>query len=201
VQVETKEGTMGVMTTGRASIPTGRPFTVADLEAMPDDGNRYELIDGMLIVSPAPGWSHQEMGGALFVLLRAACPRELRVLQAPFAVQTAFDSEVQPDVIVARYTDLTPKNLPVAPVLAVEVLSHSTALHDRNTKKAYYERIGVASYWLLDPAEPGALTAFELDGAGAYREVGRAVGDEEFRAQRPFPVTIVPARLLDGLRP
>jgi Uma2 family endonuclease len=201
VQVETKEGTMGVMTTGRASIPTGRPFTVADLEAMPDDGNRYELIDGMLIVSPAPGWSHQEMGGALFVLLRAACPRELRVLQAPFAVQTAFDSEVQPDVIVARYTDLTPKNLPVAPVLAVEVLSHSTRLHDWNSNKAYYERIGVASYWLLDPAEPGALTAFELDGAGAYREVGRAVGDEEFRVERPFPVTIAPARLLDGLRP
>jgi hypothetical protein len=45
------------------------------------------------------------------------------------------------------------------------------------------------------------LTAFELDGAGAYREVGRAVGDEEFGAARPFPVTIVPARLLDGLRP
>jgi Uma2 family endonuclease len=195
VQVEAEEGTMGVMTTGRAAIPTGRPFTVADLAAMPDDGNRYELIDGMLIVS------HQEMSGSLYVLLRAACPRQLRVLQAPFAVQTAFDSEVQPDVVVARYTDLTPKNLPVAPVLAVEVLSHSTALHDRNTKKAYYERIGVASFWLLDPAEPGALTAFELDGAGAYREAGRAVGDEEFRADRPFPVTIVPARLLDGLRP
>jgi Uma2 family endonuclease len=189
------------MTTGRTSIPTGRPFTVADLEAMPDDGNRYELIDGMLIVTPAPGWSHQEMALSLAVEMRGACPRELRVLVAPFAVQTAFDSEVQPDVIVARYTDLTARNLPAAPVLAVEVLSHSTALHDRNTKKAHYQRIGVASYWLLDPAEPGALTAFELDGAGAYREVGHVVGDGEFRAERPFPVTIVPARLLDGLRP
>lgn len=192
---------MGVMTTGHAAIPTGRPFTVADLEAMPDDGNRYELIDGMLIVSPAPGWSHQEMGLTAYLVLRAACPRELRVLAAPFAVQTAFDSEVQPDVIVARYTDLTPKNLPVAPVLVVEVLSHSTALHDRNTKKAFYERIGATSYWLLDPAEPGALTAYELDGAGGYRQVGHAVGDEEFHAQRPFPVTVAPARLLDGLRP
>jgi Uma2 family endonuclease len=84
--------------------------------------------------------------------------------------------------------------------MVVEVLSHSTALHDRNTKKAHYERIGVATYWLLDPAEPGALTAF-VDGAGAYREIGTAVGDEEFHAERPFPVTIVPDRLLDGLRP
>ncbi|MGH3588481.1 MAG: Uma2 family endonuclease [Pseudonocardia sp.] len=189
------------MTTGRTAIPTGRPFTVADLEAMPDDGNRYELIDGMLLVSPAPGWGHQEMSGTLYVELRAACPHEMRVLQAPFAVQTAYDSEVRPDVVVARYSDLTPKNLPVAPVLAVEVLSHSTALQDRHTKKAHYERIGVTSYWVLDPAEPGALTAFELDGAGAYREVGHVVGDEEFRAQRPFAVTVVPARLLAGLRP
>jgi Uma2 family endonuclease len=85
--------------------------------------------------------------------------------------------------------------------MVVEVLSHSTALHDRNTKKAHYERIGVATYWLLEPAEPGALTAFELDGAGAYRQIGTAVGDEEFHAERPFPVTIVPDRLLDGLRP
>ena len=58
------------------AIPTGRPFTVADLEAMPDDGNRYELIDGMLIVSPAPSWGHQEMGFAAGIALRNACPRD-----------------------------------------------------------------------------------------------------------------------------
>jgi Uma2 family endonuclease len=181
-------------------IPHGRPFTVDDLEGMPDDGNRYELIDGMLLVSPAPGWEHQEMGFALGVQLRALCPSDMRALMAPFAVQTAFDSEVQPDVIVARYVDFRSKNLPVAPLLAVEVLSHSTRLKDRNLKKAHYERIGVDSYWILDPVEPGALEAFELDG-GVYRQVAHVEGDEGFRATRPFPVTVVPARLLDGLRP
>ena len=75
---------MSVMT---SVIPHGRPFTVDDLEGMPDDGNRYELIDGMLLVSPAPGWAHQEMGLALAVHLRALCPRDLRVLVAPFAVR------------------------------------------------------------------------------------------------------------------
>lgn len=189
---------MSVMT---SVIPHGRPFTVDDLEGMPDDGNRYELIDGMLLVSPAPGWAHQEMGLALAVHLRALCPRDLRVLVAPFAVQTAFDSEVQPDVIVTRFTDLTPKNLPVAPLLAVEVLSRSTRLVDRNLKKAHYERIGVPSYWILDPAEPGALMVFELDDEGRYQEVAHVEGDDEFVATRPFPVTVVPARLLDGLRP
>jgi Uma2 family endonuclease len=190
---------MSVMT---SVIPHGRPFTVDDLAGMPDDGNRYELIDGMLLVTPAPGWPHQEMGGELFFQLRLRCPAELRVLPAPFAVRTAFDSEVQPDVIVARYTDLTEKNLPVAPLLAVEVLSRTTRLKDRTLKKAHYERIGVASYWLLNPGIPGgALTAFELDEAGTYREVAHVEGDAEFAAVRPFPVTVVPARLLDGLRP
>ena len=190
---------MGAMTS-LAAIPTGRPFTVDDLETMPDDGNRYEVIDGMLIVTPAPGWHHQEMGGALYVHLRAACPRELRVMIAPFALRTAQDSEVQPDVLVTRYVDLTPKNLPVAPLLLVETLSPSTQLHDRNTKKAHYERMGVPSYWLLDPTAPGALAVFELRD-GAYLQLAHVVGDEAHTAERPFPVTVVPARLLDGTRP
>ena len=189
---------MSVMT---SVIPHGRPFTVDDLEGMPDDGNRYELIDGMLLVTPAPGWEHQEMGLTLYVQLRALCPPDLRALAAPFAVQTAVDSEVQPDVIVARYVDFTPRNLPVAPLLAVEVLSHSTRLKDRSLKKAHYERVGVVAYWLLDPTEPGALTAFELDAGGAYRQVAHVEGDAEFVAGRPFPVTVVPAQMLDGVRP
>lgn len=181
-------------------IPTGRPFTVADLEAMPDDGNRYELIDGALIVSPAPSWEHQEMSATLYVDLRASCPRALRVMIAPFAVQTAYDSEVQPDVLVTRYTDLRSKHLPVAPLLVVETLSRSTALMDRNTKRAHYARMGVRSYWLLDPTSSGALTVFALRD-GDLSEIAHVVGDEEFVAAEPFPVTVVPARLLDGTRP
>ena len=53
----------------------------------------------------------------------------------------------------------------------------------------------------VDPSGSGALTAFELDGAGRYRQVAHVEGDAEFVATRPFPVTVVPARLLDGLRP
>jgi len=103
----------------------------------------------MLLVTPAPGWSHQEMSGALYLLLSTACPPSLRVLLAPFAVRTAPTSEVQPDVLVARYDDLIEACLPVAPLLVVETLSRSTQLNDRNTKKAHYERLGVPSYWLL----------------------------------------------------
>ncbi len=186
---------------GFAGVAAGRPFTVNDLEVMPDDGHRYELIDGVLIVTPAPGWNHQESSGELFVQLRNACTPEFRVLSAPFGVRTSVRNELQPDILVARYADLTPKNLPVAPVLAVEVLSASTALNDLNNKKAAYERMGTALYWVLDPEPPGRLTVFELDQRGRYTEVASVCGDEKFTTDRPFPATIIPARLLDGLRP
>jgi Uma2 family endonuclease len=179
----------------------GRPFTVRDLEAMPDDGRRYEIIGGMLLVTPSPGWSHQEMSAALYVMLRAACPLELRVLLAPFAVRTAATNEVRPDVLVARYDDLTEACLPAAPVLVAETLSRSTQLNDRNTKKAHYERLGVPSYWLLDPVQPGGLEVHELDEQGHYKLMAKVTGDDVFVAHRPFPVQICPARLLDGLRP
>jgi Uma2 family endonuclease len=63
---------------GVAGVAEGRPFTVDDLEAMPDDGHRYELIDGVLIVTPAPGWHHQEGSGALFVSGAARPPDGFR---------------------------------------------------------------------------------------------------------------------------
>ncbi len=104
------------------SVGASTPFTVHDLEGMPDDGRRYELIDGELLVSPAPGLRHQTIAYQLHRLLDGACPDDLYVLSAPFAVQTDVSNEVQPDVLVARFDELTDKNLPAAPVLAVEVL-------------------------------------------------------------------------------
>lgn len=178
------------------------PLTVHDLEGMPDDGRRYELLDGVLLVTPAPGWPHQEMVFRLGIRLDTACPPDLRVLIAPFAIRPDQHTELQPDLLVARYDDLTLKDLPVAPLLVVEVLSRSTRLIDLNLKRAAFERLGVASYWLLDP-EPSSpsITALELDDGGAYQQRCRACGDDEFVVDRPFPVRLRPADLLAGLRP
>src|SRR3954452_25568565 len=110
---------MGAMS-GPVFPAISRPFTVDDLVDLPDDGRRYELIDGVLLVSPAPTWAHQEMVAALYRLLHAHCPPDLRVVIAPFGVRTSDSNEVQPDVVVARYVELTNATLPVAPLLAVE---------------------------------------------------------------------------------
>ncbi len=182
------------------AVLRSHPMTVADLESMPNDGRRYELIDGMLFVSPAPTHLHQRMAFRLGVALDAACPADLEVLMAPFDVQSAPDSVVQPDVLVARRKDITDKNLPVAPLLAVEVLSASSWLYDRHLKKALYARIGVASYWLLDPAAPGAIEIHELEAGGTYRLVGAASGDDVVTVGSPFPFSVCPARLLEDRR-
>jgi Uma2 family endonuclease len=177
------------------------PFTVSDLEETPDDGRRYELIDGALLVSPASGWAHQQATGALYVLLYQVCPASMRVLIAPFAVRPDKYNEVQPDILVARYEDLTEQGLPRAPLLAVEVISPTSRLRDASLKKAVYARLRTPSYWLVDPnPDKPSLTVFELSG-GQYTEAGHVTGDRRWPAHQPFPVQVVPADLVRGLRP
>jgi len=178
-----------------AWLPRGRAFTVDDLQAAPDDGNRYELIDGALVVTPAPSWPHQTVVLELAVLLRSACPADLQVLVAPFDVKLADDTVVQPDVLVAERSALTHLNLPVPPVLVVEVLSPSTRGLDLLTKRDRLRRAGCPSYWVVDPVE-GRLTGWDLQG-GVYVEVADVPHGAAWTASSPFEVTIDPATLLD----
>ncbi|XVS65857.1 Uma2 family endonuclease [Actinosynnema sp. CA-299493] len=163
-----------------------------------DDGRRYELIDGMLHVSPVPGIRHQMVVMGLIVSLGADCPDRLLALPGPLAVRPSESTEVQPDFLVAPVEDFTEEALPVAPLLAVEVLSPETELYDLTLKKAVYERIAVRSYWIIDPQDP-KLTAFELNAEGRYEQVAEVQGEKAFDAMLPFPVRIVPAELLGTL--
>jgi Uma2 family endonuclease len=160
---------------------------------MPDDGHRYELIDGVLVVTPAPTPRHQVVSSNLNDRLRAACPSDLVVLYAPLDVVLDDHTALQPDLLVTRRADLSERNLPVAPLLAVEVLSPSTRLVDLNLKRARYEAAGCPSYWVIDPTEL-SLIAWELQ-HGEYVEVASASGAEEFVATAPYDVVVVPADL------
>lgn len=177
----------------------GRPFTRADLESTPDDGRRYELIDGVLIVSAAPGRVHQRVALRLGSLLDRLCPPDLEVLPAPFGIVFADDTEIQPDLLVARRADLTDANLPVPPVLAVEIMSKSSRMIDSHVKRERFERAGTPAFWLIDPvARPAEarLVAWELGPDRQYRQIAKVLGDEPFTANLPFPVTIAPADLV-----
>jgi Uma2 family endonuclease len=191
---------MSVVSITEAWPSSARPFTVADLDRMPDDGHRYELLDGTLIVSPRPSNLHQEVAAELLGLLRAHCPAELRALPEP-AVQISVDTEFIPDVAVIRTEQLSAVKCTEPPLLAVEVLSPRTALIDLNLKKAAYERFGVESYWVVVPdRDKPELIVFELRD-GCYQEAAHAAGDESFAASAPFGVEIVPSRLVAGLPP
>jgi Uma2 family endonuclease len=181
------------------ALEASSPFTVYDLERIPDDGRRYELIDGTLLVSPTPGLAHQRAVGRLTRILDDACPDELEVVLGPFAVQPDDSNELQPDVLVARRSDLTDKNLPKAPVLVVEVFSPNSRLVDANLKRAAYARLGVPWYWLVDPVKV-SVTVLELGDDGDYRQVANVGGDEVLTADAPFPVRFSPAELVSEWR-
>lgn len=189
---------MVAMSIAEAWPRPGQLFTVDELDLMPDDGRRYELLDGVLIVSPRPRVLHQEVATELTVQLRAVCPAELRIIPEP-AVMLSRLTEFDPDIVVIRQEQVRDVKLAEPPLLVVEVRSPSTALIDLNRKKMAYQEFGVASYWIVDPnPDRPELTVFELGPAG-YALAGRVAGDHPFPAKKPFEVEIVPARLVAGL--
>ena len=190
---------MGVVTLTDAWPRPGEPFTVGDLDRMPDDGHRYELLDGTLIVSPAPGPPHQRAAVMLCYILELACPEDL-IIFPNVGLRIGPRSALEPDAVVARAADVSGARLAKPPLLVAEILSPDSALRDLNLKKAAYERFGIPSYWVIDPdLDQPSLRAFELVD-GAYREAAQAAGDVPYRAERPFPVEIVPSHLVAKLR-
>ena len=173
------------------------PFTYADLQGMPDDGRRYEILDGALLVTPSPGTAHQVCVGALYVLLRQHRRPGDIVMLSPFDYVISESTVLEPDVLVARRDDLGAANLAATPLLVVEVRSPSTGRIDRTAKRSAYEEAGVPAYWIVDPAVP-SVTVLELVDGG-LTEVAVVAGESSYEALVPFPVPITPARLLDDL--
>ena len=168
-------------------------WTVDDLDQLPDDGLRYELLDGILLVSPTPSRTHQRAGFELAHLLRLVCPAGVEVAVAPLGWQPDNHTALEPDVMVLANRDLT-RSVANSMILAVEVLSPSSRRKDAIYKRSKYEDEGVASYWIVDP-EGLSIVAYELQG-GRYVTVGEATGNQPITLSAPFPVTIVPADLV-----
>lgn len=171
-----------------------REWTVADLDLLPDDGLQYELIDGMLLVTPPPILDHQRLARGVFLLLYAACPDErLEVFFAPVGWQPDERTSLEPDVLVVERAKAGRKAIRTGLLLAVEVLSPSTRRKDRVLKFSKYEDARVEAYWIVDPQGP-SVTAYELRD-GRYAEVGTVAGTQTLELQRPFPVRITPSEL------
>lgn len=182
---------MGTM----ATMPMSRPLTIADFEAIrdaADDGHRYELIDGSLIVTPSPSWLHQRVSSRLFELLILSNPDRERfeILHAPFDVRPGGPTNLQPDLMV--FTDASVE-APL-PLLVVEILSPSTTHIDLGLKRSRYAAGGIEHYWAVDPDEP-SVTAWSLRD-DTYVQVGHGSAGTEVALTAPWPLTVVPAALI-----
>ena len=167
--------------------PQGR-WTYADYAALPDDGNRYEIIAGVLYTTPAPGAGHQSVSARLvtFLVTHVEFAGLGRVFAAPVDVELAPDTVVQPDIVVilsANLDRITPSRIIGAPDLVVEILSPGTAGYDRREKQDAYARSGVGEYWIVDPGAQ-SVELLSLD-QGGYRSHG------VFRGQARLPSSVV----------
>jgi Uma2 family endonuclease len=173
-------------------------LTYRDYEALPADGRRYELHDGELSVTPAPGTRHQRISSALNSMLKGHVgARGLgEILYAPIDVILADTTIVQPDLVyldAIRAGLVSERGIEGPPTLVVEILSPSTTNIDRRTKRRLYQRFGVPHYWIVDP-ESRTIEAFGL-AESEYRLAARAAGDT-LVSLPPFPdLAFVPASL------
>ncbi|HEX5316486.1 MAG TPA: Uma2 family endonuclease [Candidatus Kapabacteria bacterium] len=132
--------------------------TAADYAKLPDGKERYELIDGELIMVPAPTFEHQDISGFLHGKLEALVrPRKLgKVVSAPTDVHATEHDVYQPDILFIRRNNLgivKEGAIYGAPDLIIEILSPSTGYYDLKHKKDVYQQIGVQEYWIVDPMD------------------------------------------------
>jgi Uma2 family endonuclease len=141
-------------------------FTYAEYATLPENGRRYQLIGGELLMSPAPTFRHQKIAQEInFALLMFVRGRNLgQVLFAPLDVILSDEDVLQPDIVFIsneRRGIIVPEGLRGAPDLCVEILSPSNANLDRGAKRLLYARHGVIELWLVDP-DANTLELFRL---------------------------------------
>lgn len=152
-----------------------KAWTLEEFHALPDDGNKYELVRGELFVTPAPSVDHEELVSALHRIIEPYVLRHgLGKVYRPRAVIRASGSEVEPDLMVRPLNTRRPdrwEDMPL-PILVVEILSDSTRQRDHGQKRAWYLDAGIAEYWVVDgemrtirviaPRREDVVTAGEL---------------------------------------
>jgi Uma2 family endonuclease len=143
-------------------------WTYNEYLALPDNGNRYEIANGVLLLTPSATGSHQDTVGEVFFYLQSHVKLAGLglVIQAPFVVELSAKDVFQPDIFVvmnAHLDRVQEKKVVGAPDLIVEVSTSGTAAFDRLTKYDTYEYTGVLEYWIVN-IERRTVEIFVLEG-------------------------------------
>ena len=173
-------------------------LTYEDYAALPDDGRRYELHEGELSVTPAPGLNHQGTLRNLLVILHGhVSARGLGdVFPAPVDCILENVTIVQPDIVfveTARRSVMSERGIEGAPTLVLEIISPSSTGIDRRRKLQLYARYAVPYYWIVDPPAR-TIEAYQLT-QGQYRDAGALSGTTTVSLP-PFPDLILDPRAI-----
>lgn len=192
---------MAIMSIDGEPPSEDRPWTAADLARGDlDEGYRYEIVDGRLEVSPSPAQPHTRLQARLVYHLTDLAPDDIEIQsEAGVTLNSAGTHHRIPDLVAFSTEHVEYPYITRPPLLVIEVLSLSTALHDLNIKRREYAKFGIPSYWIVnpDPGSPGILE-LRLDGDD-YQTVTEVDGEELFETDVPFPVRFVPHWLVaDG---
>ncbi|MGW1058985.1 Uma2 family endonuclease [Micromonospora rubida] len=172
-------------------------WTTDDLDALPEDGRRRELLDGVLLVPPSPTRVHQTIAGRLGVALEEDCPDEYDVTQG-VEVRINRTRSFVPDVLVT--TSVAARRQPSRyeaheVVLAVEIVSPSTRSIDRVLKPALYAQAGIPYFWRIEVEDDGLVVhTHRIDPVDeVYTETGRWT--KVVDTGEPFPVNLPVGRI------
>ena len=159
------------------AVTLKRKLDYEDYAGIPPDRNRHEIIDGDLVVTPAPSPIHQRVSRRLQRMLEDYFhARGLgEVFNAPIDLILTFHDVVQPDLVVATPPQVSARGIEGAPLLVIEILSRSTAKQDRTVKSRRYASLGVVHYWIVEP-EAHRLECYRL-AAGEYAMLIQGEGD------------------------
>lgn len=177
----------------RWTAPAGR-WTEPDLHLFPQDGHRYEIVDGSLHVTPPLDEAHESIVRALVTTLRGAAPDG-------WWVCSRLGVEVGPSNLIPDVTVLRPQSSgaswtdPADVALVIEVETPASRRYDRLLKPSLYADAGIPAYWRVDPDGP-VVTVHHLGPDGGYRQERQVQGDELVQLDTPYPVRLAPSRWL-----
>jgi len=197
--------TLAIPTDADALAVPGPPqgqWTYADWERLPDDDNRYEIIDGVLYMSTAPSYFHQYI--ILNLVQYLGIPAKTAGLAlpafAPVGVLMPGCDPVQPDfliVLASRASIIHDRRVRGVPDLIVEILSHGNASYDREVKRAAYANAGVPEYAIVDP-RTRTLSHYQLNAQGVY-DTPRVYGETDTMSFACLPtITLTVGDLFAG---
>ncbi|HEX3641093.1 MAG TPA: Uma2 family endonuclease [Ktedonobacteraceae bacterium] len=166
--------------------PKQGEWTYEDYAAIPEDGHRYEVIGGVLYMSPSPNRKHQKIVLEIAAYLRsfAQIPELGEVYVGPLDVELSYRNVVQPDILVVLNEHLdriTETHIIGAPDLVIEITDSNTANHDYGEKWEAYANGGVPEYWVVTPEEL-TIELLILDG-NEYRSLGLFIGPSKLPSQ------------------